>query len=116
MTAVAFGKAIVASRTGGFPEVIRDGVQGILVAPGNVLELATALQNLLANPARRQAMEQATRHLARTELSWTNSAQKTMQCIKRCRAMERTEVAPSSHAMKSFTEIESGRSPKACRT
>jgi len=78
MTAVAFGKAIVASRTGGFPEVIRDGVQGILVAPGNVLELAAALQDLLANPARRQAMEQATRHLARTELSWTNSAQKTV--------------------------------------
>jgi glycosyltransferase involved in cell wall biosynthesis len=78
MTAVAFGKAIVASRTGGFPEVIRDGVQGILVSPGNVLELAAALQDLLANPARRQAMEQATRHLARTELSWSNSAQKTV--------------------------------------
>ncbi len=78
MTAVAFGKAIVASRTGGFPEVIQDGVQGILVAPGNVLELAAALQDLLANSARRQAMEQATRHLARTELSWTNSAQKTV--------------------------------------
>jgi glycosyltransferase involved in cell wall biosynthesis len=78
MTAVAFGKAIVASRTGGFPEVITDGVNGILVAPGNVLQLATALQDLLLNSVRRRAMEQATSDLARTELSWASSAQKTV--------------------------------------
>lgn len=78
MTAMAFGKAIVASRTGGFPEVITDRVNGILVTPGVVLELAAALQELLANPARRQAMEQATSDLARTELSWASSAQKTV--------------------------------------
>jgi glycosyltransferase involved in cell wall biosynthesis len=78
MTAVAFGKAIVASRTGGFPEVIQDGVNGILVTPGNAQELAGALQSLLANPARRFAMEQATSHLARTELAWSSSAQKTV--------------------------------------
>ena len=78
MTAVAFGKAIVASRTGGFPEVISDGVNGTLVTPGNVLQLATALQDLLVNPVRRRAMEQANGDLARTELSWANSAQKTI--------------------------------------
>jgi len=78
MTALAFGKAIVASRTGGFPEVIKDGVHGVLVTPGDVQELAGALQDLLTNPARRQAMEQATSHLARTELSWARSAEKTI--------------------------------------
>jgi glycosyltransferase involved in cell wall biosynthesis len=79
MTALAFGKAIVASRTGGFPEVIRDGVHGLLVSPGDAPELAQALHNVLANPARRQAMEQASRNLAKTELSWAASAQKTME-------------------------------------
>jgi glycosyltransferase involved in cell wall biosynthesis len=78
MTALAFGKAIVASRTGGFPEVIKDGVHGVLVTPGDVPELAGALQNLLTNPARRQAMEQATTNLVRTELSWATSARKTI--------------------------------------
>jgi glycosyltransferase involved in cell wall biosynthesis len=78
MTALAFGKAIVASRTGGFPEVIKDGVHGILVTPGDVPELTVALQNLLADPARRQSMERATSQLARTELSWATSAQKTI--------------------------------------
>jgi glycosyltransferase involved in cell wall biosynthesis len=78
MTAMAFGKAIVASRTGGFPEVIKDGVHGILVTPGDVKELAAALLDLLANPPRRRSMEQATSHLARTELSWASSAHKTV--------------------------------------
>jgi glycosyltransferase involved in cell wall biosynthesis len=78
MTALAFGKAIVASRTGGFPEVLKDGVHGLLVTPGDVPELAAALQDLLATPGRRHAMEQATRHLATTELSWYTSARKTL--------------------------------------
>jgi glycosyltransferase involved in cell wall biosynthesis len=78
MTAMAFGKAIVASRTGGFPEVITDRVNGILVTPGVVLELAAALQELLTNPARREAMERATSEVARTELSWASSAKKTV--------------------------------------
>ena len=34
MTAIAFGKPIVASRIGGIPEVIRDGVHGCLVEVG----------------------------------------------------------------------------------
>jgi glycosyltransferase involved in cell wall biosynthesis len=79
MTALAFGKAIVASRTGGFPEIIKDGVHGLLVTPGDAPELAQALQDVLANPARRQSMEQASRHLAKTELAWATSAQKTME-------------------------------------
>src|SRR5579862_2055754 len=86
MTAVAFGKAIVASRTGGFPEVIQDGVNGILVSPGNAQELAGALQNLLMNPTRRFAMEQATSHLARTELAWSSSAEKTVALYDAVRA------------------------------
>ncbi|MGA9800302.1 MAG: glycosyltransferase family 4 protein [Terriglobales bacterium] len=86
MTAVAFGKAIVASRTGGFPEVIQDGVNGILVTPGNAQELAGALQSLLADPARRFAVEQATSHLARTELAWSSSAEKTVALYDAVRA------------------------------
>jgi glycosyltransferase involved in cell wall biosynthesis len=91
MTAIAFGKAIVASRTGGFPEVIKDGVNGLLVTPGDVHELEAALQDLLTNPVRRQAMEQATSHLARTGLSWASSAQKTV-------VLYETVVADLAHA------------------
>lgn len=77
MTAVAFGKAIIASRIGGIPEVIEDGVDGILVNPDDAKDLAAAMHDLLTNPARRQSMEQATSHLGKTELSWSSSARKT---------------------------------------
>ncbi len=82
MTAVAFGKAIVASRIGGIPDVIEDGVHGLLVKPGDSQDLAQALQNLLTNPARRRSMEEATGHLAKTGLSWAASAQKTVDVYR----------------------------------
>ncbi len=82
MTAIAFGKAIVASRVGGIPETIKDGVHGALVDPGDVEGLSAALRHLLADPARRRAMEQATAHLAKAELSWTNSARKTLDVYR----------------------------------
>ncbi len=83
MTAVAFGKAIVASRIGGIPDVIQDGVHGLLVNPGDPQDLAAALRDLLTNPARRLAMEQATNKLAKTELSWAASAQKTAEVYRK---------------------------------
>jgi len=82
MTAVAFGKAIVASRIGGIPDVISDGVHGVLVKPGDPQDLAAALQDLLTNPVRRHAMEKATGHLAKTELSWGMSARKTIDVYR----------------------------------
>jgi glycosyltransferase involved in cell wall biosynthesis len=43
---MAAGVPVVASRIGGIPEIIEDGVSGILVRPGDVSELAAALVRL----------------------------------------------------------------------
>ncbi len=82
MTAVAFGKAVVASRIGGIPDVISNGVNGILVKPGDPQDLASALQDLLTNPERRHAMEQANTQLASTKLSWSSSARQTIDVYR----------------------------------
>jgi glycosyltransferase involved in cell wall biosynthesis len=47
--AMALGRAVVASRTGGTPEIIEDGVTGVLVEPGDPSALALALANTLSS-------------------------------------------------------------------
>ncbi len=47
---------VVASSVGGVPEVVRDGVDGLLVRPGDRVGLTAALGRLHADPAVRQQM------------------------------------------------------------
>jgi glycosyltransferase involved in cell wall biosynthesis len=51
MEAMASGVAVVASRLSGIPELVEDGVSGLLVAPGDVDGLVAALAALHADPA-----------------------------------------------------------------
>lgn len=44
------GRSAVASRVGGIPDLVEDGVNGLLVEPGNVSALADALVAVLADP------------------------------------------------------------------
>jgi glycosyltransferase involved in cell wall biosynthesis len=68
--AMAAGAAVVASAIGGIPEIIEDGVSGLLVPPGDHAALAAALRELMADRTRRQtlglaARERAARYAAR---------------------------------------------------
>lgn len=58
---MACEKPIVATRVGGIPEVVDDGVTGILVAPRMAEELTAAVEALVLDPALRSAMGQAGR-------------------------------------------------------
>ena len=51
--------ACVATRVSGIPELISDGVNGLLVAPGDRAALGRALAQLIADPARRRTMGEA---------------------------------------------------------
>lgn len=50
LEAMAVGLPVVATRVGGVPEVVENGVSGLLVAPGDVTALTAALLALLDNP------------------------------------------------------------------
>lgn len=50
MEAMASGCPVVATRVSGIPELIEDGVSGLLVPPGNPPALADALQRLVEEP------------------------------------------------------------------
>ncbi len=50
LEAMCAARPVVATRVGGIPEVMSDGVHGLLVEPRRPAELASALQKLLDNP------------------------------------------------------------------
>jgi glycosyltransferase involved in cell wall biosynthesis len=56
MEAMATGVPVVASRLSGIPELVEDGVSGLLVAPGDVDGLVTAIARLHADPALRSRL------------------------------------------------------------
>jgi glycosyltransferase involved in cell wall biosynthesis len=59
LEAMAYGKPIVATRVGGIPDVLADGTEGMLVAPGDVAALADAVGTLVGDPDRARALGRA---------------------------------------------------------
>ena len=58
---MSLGRPVVASRVGGIPDLVEDGVTGLLVPPGDSGALATALSSLLLDPEMAAAMGRAGR-------------------------------------------------------
>jgi alpha-maltose-1-phosphate synthase len=77
LEAMACGTAVVGSRTGGIPEVVADGETGLLVPVGEPEPLADALNVLLRDPDRAEAMGQAGRKRAVSEFGWPAIAAQT---------------------------------------
>ncbi|MGA7541417.1 MAG: glycosyltransferase family 4 protein [Steroidobacteraceae bacterium] len=74
--AMACGVPVLASASGGVPELIEDGVTGRLVPRLETEALARALQEMLAEPARLRAMGRAARVRAERRLTWSRSAER----------------------------------------
>ncbi|BCA54239.1 putative Glycosyl transferase group 1 [Nitrospira sp. KM1] len=78
--AMAAGKAVIATRTGGIPEVVEEGRTGLLVQPGDPAQLRDAVLQVLQNPERRNAMgaQGAERVRERFDLAATVAATETL--------------------------------------
>lgn len=57
LEAMVLKKAVISTNVGGIPEVIQDGVSGILANPGNAESIATACLKVLENPGLRVRLE-----------------------------------------------------------
>jgi glycosyltransferase involved in cell wall biosynthesis len=79
LEAMASGTPVIASRLGGLPEVVQDGLTGYLVEPGNVPELHDRLAELLGHPTRARRFGRAARELVCERFTW-------QQCAERCLA------------------------------
>jgi len=69
LQAASAGVPIVATRAGGIPEIVHDGVNGRLVEPGDSEELFRAISELLGNPDLRRRFGVAGRNMALSDFS-----------------------------------------------
>jgi L-malate glycosyltransferase len=77
LEAMALGVTVVARKVGGMPEVIRDGVNGILVSSDSPEELGRACMSIFENPRLRANLTQA----ARDEIHRWYSADKNAEIM-----------------------------------
>jgi glycosyltransferase involved in cell wall biosynthesis len=63
LEAMRAGLPVVASDVGGVSEAVSEGVNGLLVAPGEPEALAGALRKLIAEPSERQRLGAAARRI-----------------------------------------------------
>ena len=69
LEAMAAGVPVVATRVGGTPELIEDGVTGLLVESGNPLAVAERIVELLQDPARARAIAETARRCVHERFS-----------------------------------------------
>jgi glycosyltransferase involved in cell wall biosynthesis len=93
-TGLAFGKPMVVSAVGGFPEVAETGAAR-LVPPGDTAALAAALRELIGSEAAREELAAAAREAAAGPYSWDEAARLTLALYEELLAREpgaRSEV------------------------
>lgn len=73
LEAMSCGKPIVAARTGGIPELVSDGIDGVLVEP-EVPAIADAILDVLRSPARARSLAAAAQATAQLRFSWQRVA------------------------------------------
>lgn len=78
LEAMASGTPVVASRTGGLPEVVRDGETGFLVPPGDTDALRDRLDQLLGDPALARRMGRAGRSDVLERFTWAKTAERCL--------------------------------------
>lgn len=72
--AMACGLPVIAARTGGIPEIVENGLSGLLVEPGDAGALAAAVTKLLENNALRGSLARAGRERVRERFNWDTIA------------------------------------------
>jgi glycosyltransferase involved in cell wall biosynthesis len=87
---LATGVAVVAPRAGALPTQLRDGVDAMLVAPGDRRGLADALRVLRDDPTMRAGLGRAARSVAAERWSWDRSAREALAAASRVAPVSRS--------------------------
>ncbi|HET9184942.1 MAG TPA: lysylphosphatidylglycerol synthase domain-containing protein, partial [Solirubrobacterales bacterium] len=95
--AFAAGTPVIASAIAGYSDVVTDGVDGVLVPPGDPQRLAEELQRVHHEPERLKAMGAAARHSAQ-RYAWPRIADQVTKVYERAIEAPRPATAPEKAA------------------
>jgi glycosyltransferase involved in cell wall biosynthesis len=79
--AMACGRPVISTTTGGIAELVTPGVNGLLVTPGDVHSLTSAMKKLVDDPELRRRLGADARRNVASRLSWHHQAQRTIAVL-----------------------------------
>lgn len=79
--AMAFGKPLVGADVGGIPEILQDGVNGLLFKPGDSSDLIEKLDALIGDEAARTRMGEASRLLLKEKFDAADMGLHVVQMV-----------------------------------
>jgi glycosyltransferase involved in cell wall biosynthesis len=82
LEAWAFGLPVVGCRAGAVPDVVEDGVTGLLVSPGDAPELADSVTRLLEHPEEAARLGAEGRRRVREQHNWAAVARRARQSLE----------------------------------
>ncbi|MGD8700581.1 MAG: glycosyltransferase family 4 protein, partial [Gemmatimonadales bacterium] len=82
LEAAACGTLAVGSHTGGIPDALDDGRTGLLIPPGDPVALEEALESVLSEPRRYDAMRERARQRAESEFDWPKRVEAMVDVLR----------------------------------
>ena len=94
LEAMATGLPLIATRVGGNPELIEDGINGRLVPVGDAGVLADTIENILAEPQTLAAYGEQSLHKVRQSFDWMRTVEEYLNVYDQL--LGRSQQAPPS--------------------
>jgi len=76
-----YGLPVIGGRSGGAAEAVEQGVNGLLVDPLSVNDIAQAIMSLLTNPARAREFGERGRRRVAARFNWAEQAKELIRAI-----------------------------------
>jgi glycosyltransferase involved in cell wall biosynthesis len=83
LEAMAAGKAVVAARVGGVPEIIEHGENGLLVEPDSAEALLVGMEMLWSHPRSRRELAQQGKAAVRRWFTWGQTAERYLRAYRK---------------------------------
>lgn len=81
LEAWSFGVPVVGCRAGAVPDVVEDGVSGLLISPGDPVALADCVSRLIDNPGEAEQMGAEGQKRVREQHTWFAVAQRAREAL-----------------------------------